>query len=488
MAEDQKSGRRVRHPSYGLGTVQSVERGGLSLRVLFDQYPGLAISMPARLLRLAEGGNASAAPKPKKSKRRKPAKQKRKALSRKLSDKQRQERQVLEALRLGVVPMEGLLAYTVGRDAEVDSFERMLGLGERGRAMAILGDYGTGKTHMLELMQHMALSQGWVVGRAWLDPQEAPPSKPRRVYSVLARAFVYPDQREAGECGLAPLFDKAASHEHLREGRIGKEGGRHLFLSPALRYGAALDDEIREDPASIELGELATLHLDWIEARATGVSQELQRRLHARLSVRDKVYALSDFGTLPRVYGYQVSGLAQAVRDLGYKGLLLLLDETELFSNLDHEERDRAIDVFRVLLAAALPQSGEASLDVSEVRKGGRGVIRDLPPRFGDDSRLAIALAATPGSASEDFLRETLGEARVHELTSFGDDEYREMADRILALYLGAYPGINRRVLAALESRVEEWLATRPPRSPREFGRRVVDFLDQVRHTNVDFM
>jgi hypothetical protein len=205
------------------------------------------------------------------------------------------------------------------------------------------------------------------------------------------------------------------------------------------------------------------------------------------LAVRDRIYALSDFGTLPRVYGYLVSGLAQACQDLGYRGLLLLLDETELFSNLDPEQRDRAIDVFRVLLAAALPSDGEASLDVSEVRKGGRGVIRDLPPRFGEDSRLAIALAATPGSASEDFLRETLGEGRVHELTSFGADEYREMADRILALYLDAYPGVSRRVLAALESRVEEWLATRLPASPREFGRRVVDFLDQVRHTNVDF-
>jgi hypothetical protein len=66
-------GRRVRHPSYGLGTVQRVERGGLSLRVLFDQYPGLAISMPARLLRLAETDGAIAAPKPRKSKRRKAA-------------------------------------------------------------------------------------------------------------------------------------------------------------------------------------------------------------------------------------------------------------------------------------------------------------------------------------------------------------------------------------------------------------------------------
>ncbi|MFQ5504496.1 MAG: BREX system ATP-binding domain-containing protein, partial [Planctomycetota bacterium] len=261
----------------------------------------------------------------------------------------------------------------------------------------------------------------------------------------------------------------------------------HVVLGPALDYARALAAALDEDPGSDELQELQLRLIDWIEGRTTGLSQELQRSLHARLPVRARVLALSDFGTLPRVYGYMLSGLGMLARRRGYEGLLLLLDETELFASLDTESRSRAVDVFRVLLSAALPAQGGRALDLTGVRKGGRGIIRRLPPRFGVRSHLAICLAATPGSSSEVFLRQTLGENRVLELSAFGSREYREMGDRILDLYLAAHPGMRRSVIAGLESRMERWLSGGLPSGPREFARRSVDFLDQCRHTSFDF-
>lgn len=498
MTEPGETAKRVRHGSYGIGSVTEVERGGLSLRVRFDRFPGLEVSLPTRLLRLVEDENPSAlsvdtatskgskkrargAGATKKARVKKPSQPA--APAEKWTRDFAERRQVLEAVRLGVVPLRGLLAYTVGRDDEIESARRMLDGRDDDRCRAVLGDYGTGKTHLLELIQHLAVDHGWVVGRAWLDPQEAPPSKPRRVYSALARSFVYPDKHEAGELGLWPLLEKAARDDELCEGLVENEH-RHVFLSPAIRYARGMIEALAEDPGSNELAELNTMLCDWIEGRATGVSQELQRRLHGNLRVRDRVLALSDFGTLPRVYGYLLSGLGRLAQRCGYRGVLLLLDETELFSNLDLEARARAIDVFRVLMSAALP---DKTLDLSDVRKGGRGVIRELPPRFGDSSSLALTLAATPGSASEDFLRDVLGEGRVLELQSFGKAQFREMGDRILDLYLQAYPKVNRRVLAALESKTDLWISTGVASSPREFGRRTLDFLDQTRHASSDF-
>ncbi|MAE76419.1 MAG: hypothetical protein CMJ85_06100 [Planctomycetes bacterium] len=471
MGEDAK---RIRHTTYGEGTVTRVERGGLSLRVLFDKFPGLEVSLPTRLLRCTEsaGGGVVAAPK---AKEHAP-----------LDLDAMQRHQVLEAIRLGVVPMQGLLAYTVGRDEEVDRFHGMLEAASTERVAALLGDYGSGKTHMLELMQHLALEAGWVVGRAWLDPQEAPPSKPRRVYSALARSFIYPDRREAGESGIWPMLERAAQVADLQGGLDDAEGRPHAFLSPAIRYARGLIEATEKRPGSRRLVDLTMQVASWIEGRATGVNTELQRSLHQSLTVRDRVLALSDFGTLPRVYGYLLSGLGVLARRCGYRGLCVMLDETELFSSLDLEERARAVDVFRVLMGAALPKSGAQSLDLTEVRKGGRGIIRDLPPRFGEDSDLVLALAATPGSASEDFLRTTLGGDRVMELGRFSSSDYRLMGDRILDLYLQAHTDMSRRVLAALEAKMDQWLA-QMLHSPREFGRRVVDFLDQCRHAVVEF-
>lgn len=476
MTERSGNERRVRHASYGEGSVTAVERGGMSLRVRFDRFPGLEVSLPTRLLRLVDDA-ALPVKKPARGSRKK----KQATAAAAWTSDFAERRQVLEAVRLGVVPLRGLLAYTVGRDEEVESARRMLAERSDDRCRAVLGDYGSGKTHLLELIQHLALAEGWVVGRAWLDPQEAPPSKPRRVYAALARSFVYPDKHEAGELGLWPLLERAAGDADLVAGFSAGEH-RHAFLAPAIRYARGIVEAAGD--GSLKATELQLLLSAWIEGRATGVSQDLQRLLHAHIDVRDRVLALSDFGTLPRIYGYMLSGLGELARRCGYRGVLLLLDETELFSNLDVEARARAIDVFRVLMGAALPQS---AMDLSEVRKGGRGVIRELPPRFGTESHLALALAATPGSASEDFLRHSLGAERVLELRRFGEAQFHEMADRILDLYLEAYPAVHRRVLAALETKTRQWIATGVASSPREFGRRTLDFLDAARHAATDF-
>ena len=72
------------------------------------------------------------------------------------------------------------------------------------------------------------------------------------------------------------------------------------------------------------------------------------------------------------------------------------------------------------------------------------------------------------------------------ELGRFSSSDYRLMGDRILDLYLQAHTDMSRRVLAALEAKMDQWLA-QMLHSPREFGRRVVDFLDQCRHAVVEF-
>ncbi|MFT5430312.1 MAG: DNA replication protein DnaC [Myxococcota bacterium] len=86
-------------------------------------------------------------------------------------------------MRLGVVPETDLDAYTVGQPAAlsvVDSdFESVAAHG--GAVRAFLGDYGTGKTHMLELVTQRALSKGFLTATATLDAVEVAPSHPQRV-------------------------------------------------------------------------------------------------------------------------------------------------------------------------------------------------------------------------------------------------------------------------------------------------------------------
>ncbi len=78
--------------------------------------------------------------------------------------------QILEALRLGVVPARGIRAYTVARERELAGLGAML---DDGRGCKVLwGDYGSGKTHLLEAVEYLALERGFATARVTLDPRE----------------------------------------------------------------------------------------------------------------------------------------------------------------------------------------------------------------------------------------------------------------------------------------------------------------------------
>ena len=59
--------------------------------------------------------------------------------------------------------------------------------GRGGRLRVVVGDYGTGKTHMLECARDAALARNHAVAVATLDSREATPARPRRVYRALIR-------------------------------------------------------------------------------------------------------------------------------------------------------------------------------------------------------------------------------------------------------------------------------------------------------------
>ena len=135
-------------------------------------------------------------------------------------------RQTLEALRLGVVPSAHVEDYTVGRTDEVKSVEVLL---EEGRGFRLLwGDYGAGKTHILDLAEQAGIRAGFVTARVVLNPREVPPAHPMRLYRAFLGNLKYPD--ETGK-GWRPLLARlAAGEDHAEAG--GKAYSR--FFSPVL--------------------------------------------------------------------------------------------------------------------------------------------------------------------------------------------------------------------------------------------------------------
>ena len=132
----------------------------------------------------------------------------------------------------------------------------------------IAGNFGTGKSHLLEYLQQIALEQGFVVSKVVIS-KETPLYDPVKVYRAAARAAVVPGRVGAALTQIAGefQFDSPAYVEFSRWIHGPTAGLNQRFAATTFLYEHARQDpELRDriisfwagDP--IQIGELQTRH------------------------------------------------------------------------------------------------------------------------------------------------------------------------------------------------------------------------------------
>jgi BREX system ATP-binding protein BrxC/D len=469
------TGQEVSHPIYGSGVVIAIRDGG-RVKVRFRGRERLPMTVPRRDLVCVEAapeftGAPTGKPgrpggRPGRNGRKKSAAPARaapppKSLPPATPEEVADLRQTVEALRLGVVPRDYVRDYTVARERELSDFEGLL---EAGRGLRLVwGDYGTGKTHLLDLYERMALKEGFVTTRVTLNPRETPPSHPQRLFREIVNSLRYPGI--PGE-GLDPLFlELRDSLDHISPGgsRSSRVLSPVLFASrhPETEVGSWAEDYIAGYPMDIEFGVRELRRIGWTGARPL---------------------ALSDYRTYGRMYVHLVGTLAAWAGDAGFKGLVILFDEVEYVEMTRGESRNLAKEVLQHYAAITLPKE-KLAFDPERLYRGGQAVHRLLPLRFDDEQRLAAVMALTPLPEAEAIAREILVDRKDDlELSRFLVPDFVELAESVARLYRRAYPtyALDESTLVRLSESAMEDLVLGDG-SPRETVRRTVMELDADR-------
>lgn len=230
---------------------------------------------------------------------------------------------IIQSLYAGVVPKLGLRHIQVGRAREIEELIKNIEKVREGGAAIrfVIGEYGSGKTFFLNLIQLVALEKGLVVMSADLAPGRrvhATGGQARSLYAELARnvstrtkpnggamssiveRFISQSEREAqnSQRETAQVIQEKLSHlEELT--------GGFSFAAVILRYLEGfnnVDDQLKSSA------------LRWLRA-------EYSTKTEARsaLGVRTIIDDLSVYDHL-KVF-------AEFVCQAGYKGLLVSLDE-----------------------------------------------------------------------------------------------------------------------------------------------------------------
>ena len=237
--------------------------------------------------------------------------------------KRRERDTILQALRAGVVPRVGLQHIQVGRGRETEALVRDLDLIADGGATIrfVIGEYGSGKTFFLNLIRLVALEKGMVVMSADLAPDRrlhATGGQARSLYAEMARNLATRSKPEGG--AIASVVERFVS-QAMKEaeaskrtvGEVIREKLSHLEeLTDGYDFATVIERYWQGNESGDETLKAAALR--WLRA-------EYDTRTDARaaLGVRSIVDDASVYDHLKLLSAF--------VRQAGYKGLVVSLDE-----------------------------------------------------------------------------------------------------------------------------------------------------------------
>ena len=259
-------------------------------------------------------------------------------------------RAIIESLRRGSVPVEHVPYFTVGRERWLQIIEDDLAnyIAEGGAKVRFLsGDYGDGKTHFLSVAQHLAQRESFAVSFVVLT-REVPMHKFELVYQeTVARLMTAP-----GRVGirallsdwvetLAPQFNTANETQRAEALQA---------LSDALKALDGMDVNFAQGLVSLAQNRYWPLDDESPEMRAQALEVLYQWFEGLRLSKRD-LRPFQIFESLNKNNSKRLlASLIAFLLHLGYRGLILLLDELETVMGQSATVRNGAYENVRLLI------------------------------------------------------------------------------------------------------------------------------------------
>jgi hypothetical protein len=233
-----------------------------------------------------------------------------------------QRRRALEALRAGVPNRDAVVALGTMQIGVEDRFSQLLDSvgalpgGPPPGGMLIGGGFGSGKSHVLEHLAHVSLSQGFVVSKVVIS-KETPLHDPNKVFRAAIDEAKVPgrpgsaiDEIAAGVEVDSPAYAELYRWAHRDDSPVDSRFPATLFLHEYARG----DEEFRDRIIRFWAGDPLPVADLRRRLKETGAAAT-----YPLAAVKERDLSMQRFRF--------VSRLAQAA---GYNGWVVLLDEVEL--------------------------------------------------------------------------------------------------------------------------------------------------------------
>ncbi|WP_182347791.1 BREX system ATP-binding protein BrxD [Tomitella gaofuii] len=381
----------------------------------------------------------------------------------------RRRREILDALRRGTVPSNGLDQLAVGLGRFEAELQAELDVVAGGGAMfkAVRGDYGSGKTFFARWLGDMAMRRGFAVAEVQINEIDTPLHKLETVYR---RSIELLHTATLPASALRPIVDAwlFTIEGDAEDQGIGVDELVERRLESVATSAPVFPMAIRAYRRMVADGD---------NDGADGLIAWLGGQPHVAAAVKRRAGIKGDLDHFLAL-GF-LRGLLAVLADAGNAGLLLVLDEVETLQRVRSDARAKALNALRQL--------------VDEVHDGhfpGLYLLITGTPAFFDGRQGIQLLPPLADRLHTDFSRDARFDnprAPQLRLTGFDLDKLVELGGRVRELFCGGLDEAERVRAVADDAFLERFaqavagkLGGKVGVAPRLFLRKLVDVLDTI--------
>ncbi|TVQ88632.1 MAG: BREX system ATP-binding protein BrxD [Deltaproteobacteria bacterium] len=387
---------------------------------------------------------------------------------------------IVYALRSGTVPSRGLHLFATGLEKLTEQVHEELRYVARGRGQSkwLRGDYGAGKTFTARYLCAQAREAGFATAEVKISINDTPLHHLETVYRRLI------------EC-LETATDPASAFQPIVDGWIYDIGEKVMTLNGLSEtdpdFPAAVEQRIEDELNELSSNNpafaavLRAYHRAQVEgdhATAQGLLAWLAGQPHTDRRI------LSSAGIKGKVDGQAaltfLGGLLRLLRQSGFKGLVVVLDEVETIQRMPSPTRAKSLDALRHLMD-----------QLAESRLPGLYLMVTGTPLFFEGHKGVRSLAPlhdrvrTVFDDNPEF--DNLAAPQVR-LRAFDAERLQRVGVAVRDLYPAKDAQTEERIrqrvddafIADLVARLTEGFGGQVALVPRLFLRQLVDVLDRV--------
>lgn len=334
----------------------------------------------------------------------------------------KKSRHIINALKNGVVPDEDLEILCVGRDKEIAEIERCFELASEGSGIVkfLNGEYGSGKSFLLNVIKQLAVKNNFIVSKIQIDRGFRFNNLEHLYYHVMHNLTLNVTGRSVTSFEsifdlwikkLQDTTDRTKAVEEINEVISSLNEYNMSFARAFLSYIKARIERNKE---------LSNAIASWLMGE-----KNIPAALKARFEIVGNVDKLNSMDFL--------KAFIKLIKLLGYNGLIILVDELELIMNERVDIRRVSYENLRNIIDISC--SGElgscmfflaATNDFFENSEKGLITYEALAQRLGD--------AIDKSNSMLSDLRQP-----IMRLQKLSVDDFQELTDRVIEIYKKLY-------------------------------------------------